>query len=166
MDNAEDDGSAMVATADVHTSSLDGTITCMTRSGVLKTFTTSLESMVPFGFRANDRVRTPRGPARVLGVLDGHLYFVIDGDHGASTWKALKTSSEFSARGFHLLSAPTVPNGDDDSSLGWDVQDGENVDPLKEDESDEEDMSDQSAAGMGIRWLLVEVLWCVFKLRE
>ena len=148
---------AMAAAADDTGLSRHGTITCMTRSGVLKTFDTSLESVLPFGFRANDRVQTPRGPARVLGVWEGHLYFVIDGDHGASTWTALKTSGEFSALGFYLLSASAVSDGQDDSALGWDVKDDEHdVDSLKDDESDEEDSSDTSAVDMGTRcfqWL-------------
>ncbi|TMW56846.1 hypothetical protein Poli38472_006856 [Pythium oligandrum] len=37
----------------------------------------------PLGFRAKDRVRTPRGNGTILGVADGRLWVEIDGEKGA-----------------------------------------------------------------------------------
>jgi hypothetical protein len=41
-----------------------------------------IDFFTEFGFYAGERVQTPRGPAWVVGVNSGDLYFTIDGDSG------------------------------------------------------------------------------------
>ncbi|GLE01307.1 hypothetical protein PINS_up010137 [Pythium insidiosum] len=44
---------------------------------------TRREACNPFGFQANDRVRTPRGVGTVVGVADGRLWVEVDSERGA-----------------------------------------------------------------------------------
>ena len=78
------------------------TLLAKTRAGVEKTFTCLPESCVPFGFFVGERVLTPKGAAFVVGVFEQDLYFMIDGDRGASKWSNYK-KAEFEGRGFVLL---------------------------------------------------------------
>ena len=66
-------------------------------------------------FFEGDRVMTPKGRAWVVGVNGGNMYFMIDGDKGASKVQALCRRTTFgllSVRGFVttvvLLSRRTV----------------------------------------------------------
>lgn len=79
-----------------------------TRNGVVKDFNISERACRPFGFYYADRVETPKGPASVVGVADGTLWFHIDGDTGASFWDTAKSYEHLLNMGFALLSSTPV----------------------------------------------------------
>ena len=63
----------------------------------------SREATAVYGFLYQDRVQTPLGPASVIGVNLGNLYFHVDGDSGASFWSSCKTKEDYVARGFRKI---------------------------------------------------------------
>eukprot|EP01114_Cavostelium_apophysatum_P013954 TRINITY_DN348_c1_g1_i2.p1 TRINITY_DN348_c1_g1~~TRINITY_DN348_c1_g1_i2.p1 ORF type:complete len:266 (-),score=32.91 TRINITY_DN348_c1_g1_i2:86-883(-) len=58
----------------------------LTKSGDVYQFDCSAKSCAPKGFLSGERVLTPKGPATVVGVNGGFLWFKMDGDKGASYW--------------------------------------------------------------------------------
>lgn len=58
-----------------------------------------------FGFHSGDRVRTPKGMATVIGENNQQLYFMVDGDRGASKWNSLP-KQEYVTRGFTVVYSP------------------------------------------------------------
>lgn len=85
--------------------SSDNTVRYKPRMGDELTFDTTFERCAPFGFFTGERVKTPKGPATVVGVSPkGHLFFHVDRDIGASFWGKCKTRDDFVRRGFVLLS--------------------------------------------------------------
>ncbi|GAM25997.1 hypothetical protein SAMD00019534_091720 [Acytostelium subglobosum LB1] len=62
----------------------------MTKNGKSEEFDTSRQSCEKFGFFPGSRVKTPKGPATVIGVKENHLWFHLDSDKGASYWDNAK----------------------------------------------------------------------------
>jgi len=58
----------------------------LTRRGEVEVFDRSVDACLPYGFIAGDRVMSPKGPATVVGICDGLMWFHIDGENGASFW--------------------------------------------------------------------------------
>ncbi|KYQ92611.1 DUF544 family protein [Tieghemostelium lacteum] len=56
------------------------------RHGETHEFDTTEDACAKYGFFAGSRVKTPKGPAVVIGVSEGNLWFHVDGDQGASFW--------------------------------------------------------------------------------
>ncbi|RHY32967.1 hypothetical protein DYB32_002077 [Aphanomyces invadans] len=56
----------------------------MTRAGYELLFDVSDATCVPLGFKAKDKVKTPRGNGTVVGVADGRLWVETDGESGAA----------------------------------------------------------------------------------
>ncbi|OQS05252.1 HECT E3 ubiquitin ligase, partial [Thraustotheca clavata] len=54
----------------------------MTRAGYDLLFDVSDETCTPFGFKARDRVKTPRGNGTVIGVADNRLWIETEGENG------------------------------------------------------------------------------------
>lgn len=75
-----------------------------TRTGHIKQYTVK-GLFDKFGFHAGDRVRTPKGMATVIGENSGQLYFMVDGDKGASKWQNT-TKDDYATRGFTLVYSP------------------------------------------------------------
>lgn len=71
----------------------------------MKTFSTKPEDCAPFGFRPGQRVMTTRGPAWVIGVNGGELYWHIDGEIGASKWTHHR-EADFLRRRFYTVFSP------------------------------------------------------------
>lgn len=76
----------------------------MTRMGKREHFQTK-GLLKKYGFAPGDRVSTPKGEAWVIGERDDQLYFHIDGDRGASSWRYQDRTdfAEFAKRNFVLL---------------------------------------------------------------
>ncbi|OQR90075.1 HECT E3 ubiquitin ligase [Achlya hypogyna] len=55
---------------------------CMTRAGYDLLFDVSDTTLSPFGFKARDRVKTPRGNGVVVGVADGRLWVETEAETG------------------------------------------------------------------------------------
>ncbi|KDO31550.1 hypothetical protein SPRG_03479 [Saprolegnia parasitica CBS 223.65] len=55
---------------------------CMTRAGYDLLFDVSDATCAPFGFKAHDRVKTPRGNGTVVGVADGRLWIETEAEAG------------------------------------------------------------------------------------
>ncbi|MEA2091737.1 MAG: hypothetical protein U9O83_05160, partial [Campylobacterota bacterium] len=73
------------------------------RAGGEVEFDVSKEACEGFGFLHDGRVRTPDGPATVVGVRDGELWFHIDGQAGASFWGGCNTIKSFEEKGISRL---------------------------------------------------------------
>ena len=83
------------------------------KNGESAMFDISNSATQPFGFFYQDRVKTPRGLASVIGVKDKQLYFHVDGDAGATFWSKCKSAEDFQLRNFEKTTpeAPVVdPN--------------------------------------------------------
>lgn len=61
------------------------------KNGDILSFDMSQTICKPFGFYYSDRVMTPKGPASVVGIREGCMWFHIDGDTGASFWDTGKS---------------------------------------------------------------------------
>lgn len=73
-------------------------------TGILDWFDSSKEACKPFGFCSDDKVKTPKGPAYVVGVKDSSLYFHVEGNFGAEYWGSYK-EKEFREKDFRLIQA-------------------------------------------------------------
>jgi hypothetical protein len=77
------------------------------KDGVTRSMRIDAASTSVFGFFFQDRVLTPHGPGCVLGVHNGHLYFLLDHDTAASFWSSLRTADDFLLAGFSKAPAVT-----------------------------------------------------------
>ncbi len=66
------------------------------------TFDISPEAFERFGFKYNDRVKTPNGSATVIGVFGGDLWFQVDGEKGPTYWGDTH-KERFKRLGFELI---------------------------------------------------------------
>eukprot|EP01028_Stygiella_incarcerata_P006253 TRINITY_DN2562_c0_g1_i1.p1 TRINITY_DN2562_c0_g1~~TRINITY_DN2562_c0_g1_i1.p1 ORF type:complete len:2836 (-),score=859.97 TRINITY_DN2562_c0_g1_i1:92-8599(-) len=78
------------------------------KSGEMRAFNVKEDECAAYGFLAGDLVETPRGPATVIGILDGNLWFHIEGDLGASYWSGYKSKEFFESHGFKLVASPGI----------------------------------------------------------
>lgn len=69
-------------------------------SGGSADFDVSPQALKKYGFAFKEKVRTPKGPATVIGVHEDKLWFHVDTDPGASYWGSCKTQAQFVRMGF------------------------------------------------------------------
>eukprot|EP01027_Heterolobosea_sp_BB2_P001776 GEZU01002653.1.p1 GENE.GEZU01002653.1~~GEZU01002653.1.p1 ORF type:complete len:666 (-),score=185.23 GEZU01002653.1:313-2268(-) len=74
-----------------------------TKRGEISTFDISEAACRKFGFYYMDRCHTPNGPATVIGVRGGWLWFHIDGDPGCSYWDSCHSYTDHINNGFALI---------------------------------------------------------------
>ncbi|CAK4082477.1 unnamed protein product [Aphanomyces euteiches] len=91
----------------------------MTRAGYDLLFDVSDATCIPFGFKAKDKVKTPRGNGTVVGVADGRLWVDTEGETGVWFYHP----SKIRLRG-NVTSTPAAamdPNGAADTPLSVDA---------------------------------------------
>jgi MoxR-like ATPase len=93
------------------------------KSGGIWTFDITREACEPFGFYPGERVETPSGPATVIGVNNGSLWFHCDEDKGASYWIGYEELLE--ERKFRLISGDEDISAPDVSSVAKENEDEE-----------------------------------------
>jgi hypothetical protein len=79
------------------------------KNGQVMEFDISRSACEKFGFYYSDRVETPLGNASVVGVNNGCLWFLIDGDPGASFWDNGKCYEDLLKLGINLISDKPPP---------------------------------------------------------
>lgn len=82
------------------------------KNGDILTFDISRAACDKFGFYYTDRVETPLGIASVVGVRDGCLWFLVDGDSGASFWDNGKSYVDLLSIGVSLIPSQDKPAPD------------------------------------------------------
>lgn len=79
------------------------------KNGEVMDFDISRSACNKFGFYYSDRVETPLGSASVVGVANKSLWFLVDGDPGASFWDNGKCYEDLLQLGIYSISdKPTV----------------------------------------------------------
>lgn len=73
------------------------------KNGDILVFDIGGTAITPFGFSYADRVSTPKGPATVIGIREGCMWFHCDCDSGASFWDNGKSFQDLKTIGIDLL---------------------------------------------------------------
>lgn len=87
----------------------NGMLLFTTRSAAEQEFDIRPESTSPFGFLHGQKVQTPNGPAIVVGLAKGSIWFHVIGESGASYWSTCKTAEDFQKKGFSVLEDIPLP---------------------------------------------------------
>ncbi|RQM23718.1 hypothetical protein B5M09_003914 [Aphanomyces astaci] len=88
----------------------------MTRAGYELLFDVSDGACVPVGFKAKDKVKTPRGNGTVVGVADGRLWVETDGETGA-VWFFHPSKVRLRGGATSPVAPPAAPADPSDPSL-------------------------------------------------
>jgi hypothetical protein len=73
------------------------------KNGEILVYDIGSGALKPFGFNYADRVDTPKGPASVIGVREGCMWFHCDCDLGASFWDNGKSYEDLRTIGISVI---------------------------------------------------------------